>query len=156
LIHTVGNSPRNALGQIDWRGLIFPDANPLKILRMGTLFGIWHPLFLPALHDRKITGHGFGCRDRRASYGLRWQWIVPSISESPFWKGGAVWVTGQGGDEEAEAIENGEASTLFREHLEVRLDENLDGLLAGIDLDTNGGVAEVNLVALPVLTSNDG
>jgi putative SOS response-associated peptidase YedK len=32
----------------------------------------------------------------------------------------------------------------------------VEQVLAGIDLDTNGGVAEVNLVALPVLTSNDG
>jgi hypothetical protein len=37
LIHTVGNSPRNALGQIDWRGLILPNGNPAKIPRMSTL-----------------------------------------------------------------------------------------------------------------------
>ena len=53
-------------------------------------------------------------------------------------------------------VEKGEAPTFVRHRIEIRLDENLDGLLAGIDLDTNGGVAEVNLVALPVLTPNDG
>ena len=31
-------------------------------------------------------------------------------------------------------VEKGEASTLLRERLEIRLDENLDGLFAGINL----------------------
>jgi hypothetical protein len=39
----------------------------------------------------------------------------------------------------------GEAPTLLRERLEIRLDENLNGLL--INLDTNRRVAKVNLVA---------
>ena len=34
--------------------------------------------------------------------------------------------------------ENGETPTLLRERLEIRLDENLDGLFAGVDLDTDG------------------
>jgi hypothetical protein len=52
-------------------------------------------------------------------------------------------------------VENGEASTLLRKRLEVRFDENLDGLFAGVDLDTDGSVAEVNLVASPVPSPND-
>jgi hypothetical protein len=38
-------------------------------------------------------------------------------------------------------LENGEASTLLRQRLEVR-DENLDGLFVGGDLDTDGLVAK--------------
>ena len=53
-------------------------------------------------------------------------------------------------------VEKGETATLLRERLEIRLDENLDGLFAGVDLDTDGSVAEVNLVASSVLASNDG
>jgi hypothetical protein len=36
------------------------------------------------------------------------------------------------------------------ECLGIRLDENLDGLFARINLDTNGRVAEIDLVASPV------
>jgi hypothetical protein len=39
---------------------------------------------------------------------------------------------------------------------EVRLDENLDGLFAGVDLNSNGVVAKVHLVASSVLPSDDG
>ena len=52
-------------------------------------------------------------------------------------------------------VEKREALTLLRERLEIRLDENLDGLFAGINLDTNGRVAKVNLVASSVPSSND-
>ena len=52
---------------------------------------------------------------------------------------------------------NGSKSpTLFREHLEIRLDENLDGLFAGMNLDTDGRVAEIDLMASPVFSSNNG
>jgi hypothetical protein len=40
-------------------------------------------------------------------------------------------------------IEKHEAPTLLREHVEIRLDENLDGLFAGINLYTNRRVAEI-------------
>jgi hypothetical protein len=53
-------------------------------------------------------------------------------------------------------VEKGEAPTFLREHLGIRLDENLDGLFAGINLDTNGRVAKVNLVASSVCSANDG
>ena len=53
-------------------------------------------------------------------------------------------------------VEKGETATLLWKHVEIRLDENLDGLFAGVDLDTDGSVAEVNLVASSVLASNDG
>jgi hypothetical protein len=53
-------------------------------------------------------------------------------------------------------IEKGEAPTFVRKRLEIRLDENLDGLFAGVNLDTNRHVAKINLVASPVLSSNDG
>jgi hypothetical protein len=55
-----------------------------------------------------------------------------------------------------ENVENGETPTFLRERLGIRLDKNLDGLFAGVDLDTDGSVAEVNLVASSVLASNDG
>jgi len=46
-------------------------------------------------------------------------------------------------------VEKGEAPTLLRERIEIRLDENLDGLFAGINLDTNRRVAKVDLMARP-------
>ena len=48
-------------------------------------------------------------------------------------------------------VEKGEAPTLLRERLEIRLDKNLDGLFAGINLDMYGRVAKVDLVASSVL-----
>ena len=51
-------------------------------------------------------------------------------------------------------VEKGEAPTFLREHLGIRFDENLDGLFAGINLDTNGRVAEIDLVASSVFSSN--
>jgi hypothetical protein len=53
-------------------------------------------------------------------------------------------------------VQKCEAPTLFRECLEVRLDENLDGLFARINLDTNGRVAKVDLVASSIRSSNYG
>src|SRR5205085_12455878 len=53
-------------------------------------------------------------------------------------------------------VEKCEAPTLLWERLEIRLDENLNGLFAGINLDTNGRVAKVDLVASSVLSSNNG
>jgi len=53
-------------------------------------------------------------------------------------------------------VDKGKAPPLLREHLEIRLDENLDGLFARINLDTNGRVAEIDLVASPVFSSNYG
>jgi len=56
----------------------------------------------------------------------------------------------------ARDIQNGEAPPLFRERLEVGLDENLYGLFAGRNPDANRRLAKVNLVAPPVPSSNDG
>ena len=56
----------------------------------------------------------------------------------------------------ARNVEKCEAPTLLWEHVEIRLDENLDGLFAGINLDTNRRVAEIDLVASSVFSSNDG
>jgi hypothetical protein len=53
-------------------------------------------------------------------------------------------------------VEKGETATLLGERLKIRLDENLDGLFAGINLDTNGRVAEIDLVSSSVRSSNDG
>ena len=53
-------------------------------------------------------------------------------------------------------VEKGEAPTFLREHLGIRLDENLDGLFAGVNLDTNRCVAEIDLVSSSVRSSNDG
>jgi len=52
-------------------------------------------------------------------------------------------------------IEKGEASTPLGERLKIRLDENLDVLFAGMDLDTDSLVAEVDVVASPVLSVRD-
>ena len=53
-------------------------------------------------------------------------------------------------------VEEREAPTFLRERIEIRLDENFDGLVAGINLDTNGRVAKINLVSSSVRSSNDG
>jgi len=53
-------------------------------------------------------------------------------------------------------VEKGEAPTLLRERVEIRLDKNLDGLFARINLDANGSVAKVDLVPSPARSSNDG
>jgi len=53
-------------------------------------------------------------------------------------------------------VEKGEAPTLLRERFEIRLDENLDGLFAGINLDSNRRVAKVHPMASSVRSSNDG
>jgi len=53
-------------------------------------------------------------------------------------------------------VNKGEPAMLLGERLEIRLDENLDGLFAGINLDTNGRVAKVHVMASSVLSSNDG
>jgi hypothetical protein len=53
-------------------------------------------------------------------------------------------------------VEKCEAPTLLWEILGIRLDENLDGLFAGINLDTNRRVAKVHLVASSVRSSNYG
>ena len=45
---------------------------------------------------------------------------------------------------------------LLRERLEIRPDENLDGLFAGINLQLYGRVAKVDLVASSFRSSNDG
>jgi hypothetical protein len=50
----------------------------------------------------------------------------------------------------------GEASTLLRDRLEIRLDENLDVLFVRINLGTNRPVAKVDLVPSSVRGSNDG
>jgi hypothetical protein len=45
--------------------------------------------------------------------------------------------------------------TPLRERLEIRLDENLDGLFTGVDLDMYSLVSEVEFVASSVPSSND-
>jgi hypothetical protein len=52
-------------------------------------------------------------------------------------------------------VEKRETPTFFRHRIEIRLDENLDGLFAGRDLDTNRLVAKVDLVSSSVPSSND-
>jgi hypothetical protein len=54
------------------------------------------------------------------------------------------------------AAAKGKTATLFRQRLGIRLDENLDGLFAGINLDTTRRAAKVDLVASSVRSSNDG
>jgi len=51
----------------------------------------------------------------------------------------------------ARNVQKGEAPTLLRESVEIRLDKNLDGLFAGINLVMYGRVAEVDLLASSVL-----
>jgi len=53
-------------------------------------------------------------------------------------------------------VDKGEAPTLLRECFEIRVDANLHGLFAGINLDTNERVPEIDLVASSVRSSNDG
>ena len=56
----------------------------------------------------------------------------------------------------ARNVQKSEAFTLFWERFEVSLDENLDGLFAGVNLDPNGRIAKVNLVSSSARSSNDG
>jgi hypothetical protein len=53
-------------------------------------------------------------------------------------------------------VDKSEAPTFLRELIEIRLDENLHGLFAGINLDTNRRVAKVDLVPSSVRSSYDG
>jgi hypothetical protein len=53
-------------------------------------------------------------------------------------------------------VENGEATPLFWERLEISLDENLNGLFAGVNLDTNRRVAKIDFVPSSVGSSNYG
>ena len=53
-------------------------------------------------------------------------------------------------------VQKGEAPTLFWDRLEIRLDENLDSLIAVINLDANRCVAKVHLMASSVCSSNYG
>jgi hypothetical protein len=53
-------------------------------------------------------------------------------------------------------VEKREAPTFFRHRIEIRLDENLYGLLAGINLDTNGRVTEIDLMSSSVRSANNG
>ena len=53
-------------------------------------------------------------------------------------------------------VENGKAPTLLWKRLEIRLDKNLNRLVAGINLNTNRRIAKVHLVASSVHSSNDG
>jgi len=53
-------------------------------------------------------------------------------------------------------VDKREAPTLLGERLKIRLDENLHGLFAGINLDTNRCVAKVDLVPSSVRSSYDG
>ena len=56
----------------------------------------------------------------------------------------------------ARNVDKSEAPTFLRERIEIRLDENLDGLSAGINLDTNGRVAEIDLVSSSFRSANNG
>jgi hypothetical protein len=56
----------------------------------------------------------------------------------------------------ARNVEKSDGPTLLRERLEVRLNEYLDGLFTGVNLNANRRIAKVNLVASSVLSSNDG
>src|SRR6516162_4917712 len=56
----------------------------------------------------------------------------------------------------ARNVQKGETAALLRELLEVYFDENLNGLLARIDLDANGARRQVNLMASSVGSSNYG
>ncbi len=56
----------------------------------------------------------------------------------------------------ARNVQKSEAFTLLWERFEVSLDENLDGLFAGVNLDPNGRIAKVNLVSSSARSSNDG
>ena len=52
-------------------------------------------------------------------------------------------------------VEKCEATTLLWEHVEIRLDENLDGLFAGI-ISTRTGASPKSTVPPSVRPSNDG
>jgi hypothetical protein len=43
-------------------------------------------------------------------------------------------------------VDKSEAPTLLRERVEIRLDENLDGPFAGINLDAKGRIAKAGVM----------
>jgi hypothetical protein len=53
-------------------------------------------------------------------------------------------------------VEKGETPTSLRERLEIRLDNDLDRLFSGINLDTHVRITKIDLVASSVLPANDG
>jgi hypothetical protein len=53
-------------------------------------------------------------------------------------------------------VDQCEASPLFRMRLEIRLNKDFDGFLAGVYLDAHGRIAKINFMPATVLSSNDG
>ena len=76
--------------------------------------------------------------------------IVPSALGSWGCRGAAGRCTGGFAKLVAGNVENGKAPTLLRKRLEIRLDKNLNRLVAGINLNTNRRIAKVHLVASSV------
>jgi hypothetical protein len=101
-----------------------------------------------------VLSHHFGVGDESAEAAVEISLIFSRMQD-----GGSrpvarlrQWLRWTGGGN----VQKGETPTLFWERLEIRLDEDLDGLVAVINLDENRYVAKGHLVATSVLPSNDG
>jgi hypothetical protein len=85
---------------------------------------------------------------------------VPKLLVTPGMQDGVRGTSSSCGGDSAKQVagnvDKSEAPTFLRELIEIRLDENLHGLFAGINLDTNRRVAEIDLMASSVRSSNDG
>src|SRR6516162_9899955 len=111
----------------------------------------WMPLHLERLTGgppSRLNGRGQvqpGCRNFLARRGCRTRVRRTSRRRG---NGFAEQVAGD--------VQKGGAPTLFRDRLEISLYEDLDGLVAMINLDTNRCVAKVHLMASSVCSSNYG
>jgi hypothetical protein len=52
-------------------------------------------------------------------------------------------------------VEYREATALLRMGLEICLDKNLDGLIAGVDFDADRCIAEIDFVSATILSPDD-
>jgi len=56
----------------------------------------------------------------------------------------------------ARDVDEGKASTLFSERLEIRLDEYFNGFFAGIDFNANWCIAKIHFVSATIVSPDDG
>jgi hypothetical protein len=55
----------------------------------------------------------------------------------------------------ARNVDNRKAPPFFWKRFKIRLDEDLNGITAGVNFDANGRIAKFNFVRSSVLSSND-
>jgi hypothetical protein len=133
-----------------WRG-----PGPPSLVRC---YGLTHR----SINSGVPFGKGMGVfwRAGRVLHGREPRGVVGSPGHArdsqPWWRNHSSRPECRTGFAARRAAAKGKTATLFRQRLGIRLDENLDGLFAGINLDTIRRAAKVDLVASSVRSSNDG